>query len=299
MSDLRRAVIRLAHENPEMRADLLPLLKEAASVRLTPSQTVATAYDVVHSEYGKFELKHSDKGWWLLAVDPSPVLGIPKHRIIPNVSNVPLNPHPNILRLLKRFVSEKLDEIATAGGRTADQKTAYDEAEEEAHAILKRELAPLKGGDLWKPPHNLALNFALMGANLWVFTILPMFWKKKGYRTIDGQEGIVIHPIWASVSQGGTIGPKDMSGFSHLTPEIAHKIVKAIKARKTIPETVGMELKALQQQFGIKIPAGVSTKIINQSVKVAKRRWSVNRLRVKDRFIPLDGSKPRDLGSWD
>jgi hypothetical protein len=30
MRDLRKALIRLAHENPEMRADLLPLLKSAA-----------------------------------------------------------------------------------------------------------------------------------------------------------------------------------------------------------------------------------------------------------------------------
>lgn len=29
MSDLRKSIIRLAHENPELRKDLLPLLKEA------------------------------------------------------------------------------------------------------------------------------------------------------------------------------------------------------------------------------------------------------------------------------
>ena len=31
MSDLRSKLIRLAHQNPELRADLLPLLKEAGS----------------------------------------------------------------------------------------------------------------------------------------------------------------------------------------------------------------------------------------------------------------------------
>ena len=31
MSDLRSNLIRLAHQNPELRADLLPLLKEAGS----------------------------------------------------------------------------------------------------------------------------------------------------------------------------------------------------------------------------------------------------------------------------
>ena len=34
MSNLRNKLIRLAHEKPELRKDLLPLLKEAAEIRI-------------------------------------------------------------------------------------------------------------------------------------------------------------------------------------------------------------------------------------------------------------------------
>jgi hypothetical protein len=40
MSDLRKAVIRLAHENPDIRAELLPLLKEAGPEKTAKYQTV-------------------------------------------------------------------------------------------------------------------------------------------------------------------------------------------------------------------------------------------------------------------
>lgn len=171
------------------------------------------------------------------------------------------------------------------------------ELDAQGRAIIQKDLDPLGKNAWWKPPHNLALNFALMGANFWSFTILPFAWKRKAYRADLG--GIVIQPIWSSVDDGRGVGVMDMSGFYNLTPEIAEKIVSVITRAPTIHETVTKELKAIEQVFGIDIPNGVRSKLILEATKVAKRRWGVNRMRVKNRLIPLDGSKPRDLGSFD
>ena len=46
MSNLRNKIIRLAHENPELRKELLPLLKEAGAHRKTSTKT-ASAQRVV------------------------------------------------------------------------------------------------------------------------------------------------------------------------------------------------------------------------------------------------------------
>ena len=42
MSNLRNKLIRLAHAKPELRADLLPLLKEAAEIRIMDAATGST-----------------------------------------------------------------------------------------------------------------------------------------------------------------------------------------------------------------------------------------------------------------
>jgi hypothetical protein len=41
MSDLRKALIRLAYEKPGLRGDLLPLLKTAARIRMAPGRADA------------------------------------------------------------------------------------------------------------------------------------------------------------------------------------------------------------------------------------------------------------------
>jgi hypothetical protein len=43
MTNLRSKLIRLAHSNPELRADLLPLLKTATPQESTPEQQAASA----------------------------------------------------------------------------------------------------------------------------------------------------------------------------------------------------------------------------------------------------------------
>lgn len=175
-----------------------------------------------------------------------------------------------------------------------------DDEEDQARALLQSELEALpKRHALWKPPHNLLLNFALMGLNLWYFRVLPMFWQRNGYRTSRGTEGIVIHPSWESTGSGRAVGHMDMSGFFHLDMDIAEKLIRAVKSSKPIPVTVAEELKDLETHFGISIPSSIKSEIVRQSVAMAKRRWGVDRLKMRDRFIPLDGSKPWDLGSFE
>jgi hypothetical protein len=172
-----------------------------------------------------------------------------------------------------------------------------NESEAQARAILEKNLEPLKRG-FWKPPHNLALNFALMGANLWTFTILPLFWKKQGYRA--DLNGIVIQPLWRSVQSGTTLGYRNTSGFAILTPDVAQSIVSLIGRAESIQDTVREELRLIETHFGIEIPSQIKTSLASTDMlKVAKRRWRVDTLKLKKRLIPFDGSKPRDLGSFD
>ena len=168
--------------------------------------------------------------------------------------------------------------------------------EEKAMDLLRTEMEPLKNG-FWMPPRNLALNFALRGPNLWAFTILPFEGQKRAYRT--DLNGIVIRPIWIPVGDGRAIGSMDMSGFSTLTLPHAENLIKVFQKVETIPETVKKQLRLIEASHGIQIPSGVEASLVAESLKVAKRRWGVDRLRVKNRLIPLDGSEPRDLGSFE
>lgn len=174
-----------------------------------------------------------------------------------------------------------------------------DETEEQAaEDYIQQHLTKTqKGNGLWKPPHNLLLNRALMGYNLWVFTILPFGGAKRAYR--EDLNGLVIQPIWTSLSQGRTLGSLDMSGFSHLDIDTAEKLVQVINDADTISQTVAQELRAIETANGIKIPSTIEAVLMKDALPTAARRWGVDRLRVKKRLIPLDGSKPRDLGSFD
>lgn len=71
MSSLRSKLIRLAHANPSLRADLLPLLKEAVEAVQTKSQTDAMReLQSIVKRYKKYERNDPDKppknsyGYW-------------------------------------------------------------------------------------------------------------------------------------------------------------------------------------------------------------------------------------------
>jgi len=145
-----------------------------------------------------------------------------------------------------------------------------------------------KGHGMWLPPHNFGLNQALMGWNLWVFTILPMFPKKKAYNA--EYNGIVIHPNWTPL-KGDRL-------FPEMDLDLAQKLVSIMQRSSTVQETVRKELDWIEREFKIEIPSGIRSKMEKESLTMAGRRWGVDRLRMKDRLIPLDGSKPRDLSSW-
>lgn len=166
---------------------------------------------------------------------------------------------------------------------------------------LKSSLESLGSNGYWQPPHNLAANFALMGVNLWVFTILPTFWQRQSYQELASPDGgatipgIAIRPLWTSVGEGGPIGVKNMSGFADLNDKVVSKLLEIIKQAETLEATVAKELTQIEHHFKIQIPAAIKQGVVRSALPTAKRRWKVDRLRVKTRFIPLDGSKPWDL----
>ena len=166
-------------------------------------------------------------------------------------------------------------------------RASDEDARKEGRDILDQELEAFrKGHGWWLPPHNLGVNEALMGVNLWRFTILPLFPKKKAYS--EEHNGIVIHPIWTSLG----------NDTYDLTPELAKKMIAAARKQPTIQEDVRKELKWMETYFKIRIPESIKSSLLKEALKTASRRWSIDRLRVKDRLIPLDGSKPRDLGMF-
>jgi hypothetical protein len=172
--------------------------------------------------------------------------------------------------------------------RTAEGPSDYDQAIE----VLDRELKPFpKKHGWWDPPHNYGVNSAIMELNGWYFTILPLFAAKIAYRPKSDRfpEGIVIDPNWAPVK--GHTGPH--------TANTAAIFVKAAKAAPSVQDSVKQELKSIETHFKVDIPASVQSKLIGESLKVAQRRWGVDRLRRRKILVPFDGSKPIELGSFD
>lgn len=141
----------------------------------------------------------------------------------------------------------------------------------------------------WLPAHNLGINSALGGINLWVFTILPMFPSKHAYLPANAEHGagIVIHPSWTS--------PVNLRETYDETVETAQFLVDLAEKHPTVGETVKDELKWIETHFHIDIPSSIVAKLIQEASKVAARRWGTNRMRMKDIFIPLDGGKPVEL----
>jgi hypothetical protein len=160
----------------------------------------------------------------------------------------------------------------------------------QATAVLNKELEALPKHGWWSPPHNYVVNGALMNLNGWVFTILPFRAEKKAYRPASDRlpEGIVIDPNWASDGKDGPWSGKMAEAFA-----------KYAKSQPSIPDTVRRELTAIEHHFKIQIPASVQSALIADSLKVAKRRWGLDRLRRRNILIPFDGGKPITLGSWD
>lgn len=174
--------------------------------------------------------------------------------------------------------------------------SGYKDDDKDAKALIARELAPLTPNGFWDPQRAWALNFAFMGPNIWRYTLFP-FGLARGYR--KDLNGLVVHQTWKPVDARGDLGYKDSSGFTYLDVATAKKIVSAIQLGPTLEDVVRTELSAIENQFEIKIPLSISNALVKEAPKVAARRWSANKMRIKDRLIPLDGSAPRDLAVFE
>jgi len=164
----------------------------------------------------------------------------------------------------------------------ATDYVALYEALDQNLQILERKKA------WWLDPHNIAFNLPLMGGfNLWKFTILPMFPDRFAYR--KDLDAIIIHPIWTSFQRDRQ--------FAATVTNIP-KFVKFARSLPSIQADIANELSWIEQTFNISIPSSISASILRDAEKIAKRRWGVDRLRVKDQAIPLDGSKPYVINSW-
>lgn len=145
----------------------------------------------------------------------------------------------------------------------------------------------------WDPPKNLAINSAIMGINLWNFSLLPFRPLKKAYRAAGDRfpEGIVIHPNWH---------PLNDKTYPDDNIEIVQKMIEMVKGFSvTLPEMVVQEMRWIETKFGVKVPDAIEAKLKMEIVKIATRRWSANRLKTKDTLIPFDGSKAIELGVFD
>ncbi len=159
-----------------------------------------------------------------------------------------------------------------------------------ATEFLNKNLEALPKHGWWQPPHNYVVNGSLMALNGWVFTILPFHAKLTAYRPAkdNSPEGIVIDPNWGSDDKDAPWSGKAAEIFT-----------RYLKTRPSIPDTVRQELAAIERVFKIEIPSALQSTIIGDSIKVAKRRWGVDRLRRKKILMPFDGGRPIQLGSWD
>lgn len=156
-----------------------------------------------------------------------------------------------------------------------------------------------KGRAWWDPPHNYLISMTLMGTvNDWRFRILPMFADRTAYRPADTlrgtPEGLVIDPAWSPLSSdpiggGSAIDP---------TTDVVEKLIKFARAQESVVHTVGGELKWVESKFGIEIPGAIKSKLVGDALKVATRRWGVDRLRRKKILVPFDGSKSIELSSF-
>lgn len=180
-------------------------------------------------------------------------------------------------------------DIGAIASRTAEEEERSDYGQMSDY--LDKEAKKFKKGHAWwVPPHNMAINAALMEMNFWYFTIKPVKFTTKWFREATDRypAGFVIDPGWAPFKDGG---------WDH-TLKAAEAAVKLAKQMRTITEAIKKDIDEMEAETGQKFPEASASKIINEAQKVAERRWHIDRLRVKKILVPIDGSKPMELSSW-
>jgi len=163
--------------------------------------------------------------------------------------------------------------------------------------LLNKELETLKKSGWWVPSKNYVINWALMGFNTWVFTIFPYYPKQTSYRQAKGKfpEGIVISPHWVPTGKSDPITGGEEVDDTNLA--VLKLLIEYAQKRPNVKDTVKDELNWAESFFKIKIPDSVVNQLVSGADKVAKRRWGVHKS--PNVLIPLDGSKPIQLGAFD
>lgn len=185
--------------------------------------------------------------------------------------------------------------------KAEDEVTPYKEMETWLDGNLTR-FPKDKQGAWWDPPHNYCINSALMGLNTWQFHILPRMrvplHYPSGVPAADGAkpepDGIIIDPSWWPTTSGD---PTKGDTVDH-SVKVAEILAKFAKGQQTVQQTVKNELTWLEGKYGVKIPPAIEATLIKDALKVATRRWGVNRLRSKKILVPFDGSKAQEMSNW-
>jgi hypothetical protein len=99
---------------------------------------------------------------------------------------------------------------------------------------------------------------------------------------------MVIHPCWQPFKNGDF--PYNMKALE--------AVLKEAQAADTIQNRVKKDIAFVESHFNVKVPSNVEAALLKDALKVADRRWGVNRLRTKDVLVPFDGSKSIELSSW-
>lgn len=146
-----------------------------------------------------------------------------------------------------------------------------------------------KGHAWWVPPHNMAINSALMEMNFWYFTVQAEFARPYIPAGERLPEGFVIDPHWKSFKDRGWVHSKAS----------AEEALNLAKKMKTVEASVKEDLKAMETKAGVNFPDNLVSKVVGESLKVAERRWGTDNLRRRRILIPFDGSKAMELSSFD
>lgn len=180
----------------------------------------------------------------------------------------------------------------------SDRSASLPPDYEDAIALLdaKADRIGKKRAAWWIPDHGLVINQPFIGGfNLWVWSILKLFPTRGSYFPADPEngyaEGIVIRPMWQS-------HPKFRNDQFPETVESVEKLLKYARGVKTVQQMTRDGFAWIEKEYGITIPGAIETKYVNQAPKIAKRRWSVDRVRMKDTFVPFDGGKAVPMPSW-
>lgn len=148
----------------------------------------------------------------------------------------------------------------------------------------------------WLPGQGVAVNLPMTGGlQLWRYTTLPvMVPMDRVYREAkdDDPAGILWRPSWQIL--------RNASGDSGIPimRESLELILGYVEGYHTTGQIQAWEFDAIEKQSGVPVPEAIRQKYIKDSPKVAKRRWGVNRLKIRTNFIPFDGSKKLELNSW-